>query len=176
MFVSRAEEAGAAAITKLMCNVCDRRGVEAEADHALERISGLPCPRARSGRYRTNETQPQEGRVCTDAHRLGMIVRTRRMHIQHEDHRRRMRGFVGQVRLAPPGQLRVACDTIVADSGKPDRVDLSAEQHAVPGSYFGWVSCLSWRGACGWRLIGLTCSLADSGPGASGHDHLGNVG
>jgi hypothetical protein len=78
--------------------------------------------------------------------------------------------------LAPPGQLRVACDTIVADSGKPDRVDLSAEQHAVPGSYFGWVSCLSWRGACGWRLIGLTCSLADSGPGASGHDHLGNVG
>jgi hypothetical protein len=28
--------------------------------------------------------------------------------------------------------LRVACDTIVADSGKPDRVDLSAEQHAVP--------------------------------------------
>jgi transglutaminase-like putative cysteine protease len=33
--------------------------------------------------------------------------------------------------LAPPGQLRVACDTIVADSGKPDRVDLSAEQHAV---------------------------------------------
>jgi hypothetical protein len=33
--------------------------------------------------------------------------------------------------LALPGQLRVACDTIVADSGKPDRVDLSAEQHAV---------------------------------------------
>jgi hypothetical protein len=33
--------------------------------------------------------------------------------------------------LAPPGQIRVACDTIVADSGKPDRVDLSAEQHAV---------------------------------------------
>ena len=32
------------------------------------------------------------------------------------------------------------------------------------------------RGACGWRLIGLTCSLADPGPGASGHDHLGNVG
>jgi hypothetical protein len=28
MFVSRAEEAGAAAITKLMCNVCDRRGVD----------------------------------------------------------------------------------------------------------------------------------------------------
>jgi len=27
-------------------------------------------------------------------------------------------------------------------------------------------------GACGWHLIGLTCSLADSGPGASGHDHL----
>jgi CTP:molybdopterin cytidylyltransferase MocA len=43
MFVSRAEEAGAAAITKLMCNVCDRRGVEAEADHALERISGTTC-------------------------------------------------------------------------------------------------------------------------------------
>ena len=33
--------------------------------------------------------------------------------------------------LAPPGQLRIACDTIVADSGRPDRVDLSAEQHAV---------------------------------------------
>src|SRR5262249_5473714 len=33
--------------------------------------------------------------------------------------------------LAPPGQLRVACDTIVADSGKPDRVDHAAEQHAV---------------------------------------------
>jgi hypothetical protein len=28
--------------------------------------------------------------------------------------------------LAPPGQLRVACDTIVADSGKPDRVDRAA--------------------------------------------------
>jgi transglutaminase-like putative cysteine protease len=33
--------------------------------------------------------------------------------------------------LAPPGELRIACDTIVADSGKPDRVDLAAEQHAV---------------------------------------------
>jgi transglutaminase-like putative cysteine protease len=33
--------------------------------------------------------------------------------------------------LAPPGQIRIACDTIVADSGRPDRVDLSAEQHAV---------------------------------------------
>ena len=33
--------------------------------------------------------------------------------------------------LAPPGDLRIACDTIVADSGKPDRVDLAAEQHAV---------------------------------------------
>jgi transglutaminase-like putative cysteine protease len=33
--------------------------------------------------------------------------------------------------LAPPGQLRIACDTIVADSGEPDRVDVSAEQHAV---------------------------------------------
>ena len=33
--------------------------------------------------------------------------------------------------LAPPGELRIACDTIVADSGRPDRVDLSAEQHAV---------------------------------------------
>src|SRR5258708_22189148 len=41
---------------------------------------------------------------------------------------------------------------------------------------------ISWMGvvlilvACGWRLIGLTCSVDDSGPGASGHDHLGNVG
>src|SRR4029077_14443466 len=33
--------------------------------------------------------------------------------------------------LAPPGQIRISCDTIVADSGRPDRVDLSAEQHAV---------------------------------------------
>ena len=33
--------------------------------------------------------------------------------------------------LAPPGELRIACDTIVADSGRPDRVDLSAEQHPV---------------------------------------------
>jgi hypothetical protein len=33
--------------------------------------------------------------------------------------------------LAPPGELRIACDTIVADSGRPDRVDLAAEQHAV---------------------------------------------
>src|SRR5260221_1780021 len=32
------------------------------------------------------------------------------------------------------------------------------------------------EGTCGWRLIGLTCTVADSGPGASGHDHLGNVG
>src|SRR5438067_3491690 len=36
MFVSRAEAAGAAAMTKLMCNVCNQRGVEAEADHVQD--------------------------------------------------------------------------------------------------------------------------------------------
>lgn len=33
--------------------------------------------------------------------------------------------------LAPPGQLRVAGDTIVVDSGKADRIDLAAEEHPV---------------------------------------------
>ena len=33
--------------------------------------------------------------------------------------------------LAPPGELRVTGDTIVSDSGKPDPVNLAAEEHAV---------------------------------------------
>jgi len=33
--------------------------------------------------------------------------------------------------LAPPGELRVASDTIVSDSGRADRVDVGAEEHAV---------------------------------------------
>jgi transglutaminase-like putative cysteine protease len=33
--------------------------------------------------------------------------------------------------LAPPGELRVANDTVVFDSGKPDLVDLTAQEHAV---------------------------------------------
>jgi transglutaminase-like putative cysteine protease len=33
--------------------------------------------------------------------------------------------------LAPPGELRVAADTIVSDSGSPDRVDPTAEEHAI---------------------------------------------
>jgi transglutaminase-like putative cysteine protease len=33
--------------------------------------------------------------------------------------------------LAPPGDLRIFNDCIIADSGKPDRVDLGAEEHAV---------------------------------------------
>ena len=33
--------------------------------------------------------------------------------------------------LAPPGELRVASDSIVADSGRPDPVDLAAQEHAV---------------------------------------------
>ena len=33
--------------------------------------------------------------------------------------------------LAPPGELHVSTDTIVADGGKPDRVHLGAEEHAV---------------------------------------------
>jgi len=33
--------------------------------------------------------------------------------------------------LAPRGELRVASDTIVSDSGRADRVDVGAEEHAV---------------------------------------------
>jgi hypothetical protein len=33
--------------------------------------------------------------------------------------------------LAPPGDLRVANDTVIADGGKPDLVDLAAQEHAV---------------------------------------------
>ncbi len=33
--------------------------------------------------------------------------------------------------LAPAGEIRVAGDAIVADSGEPDRVDLGAEEHLV---------------------------------------------
>jgi transglutaminase-like putative cysteine protease len=33
--------------------------------------------------------------------------------------------------LAPKGELRVTSDAIVADSGLPDRVDLSAEEHPI---------------------------------------------
>ncbi len=33
--------------------------------------------------------------------------------------------------LAPPGELRVACDTVIVDSGKPDPVDRAAQEHAV---------------------------------------------
>ena len=33
--------------------------------------------------------------------------------------------------LAPPGELRVASDTVIADSGKPDLIDLAAQEHAV---------------------------------------------
>jgi hypothetical protein len=33
--------------------------------------------------------------------------------------------------LAPPGALRVASETAVADSGRPDLVDLAAQEHAV---------------------------------------------
>ena len=33
--------------------------------------------------------------------------------------------------LAPPGELHASTDAIVADSGKPDRVHLGAEEHAV---------------------------------------------
>jgi transglutaminase-like putative cysteine protease len=33
--------------------------------------------------------------------------------------------------LAPPGELRIFSDSIIADSGKPDRVDLGAEEHPV---------------------------------------------
>jgi hypothetical protein len=33
--------------------------------------------------------------------------------------------------LAPPGELQIARDAIVFDSGMPDRVDPGAEEHAV---------------------------------------------
>ena len=33
--------------------------------------------------------------------------------------------------LAPPGELRIFSDTIISDSGKPDRIDLGAEEHPV---------------------------------------------
>jgi transglutaminase-like putative cysteine protease len=33
--------------------------------------------------------------------------------------------------LAPPGELRFASDAIIADSGRPDPVDLAAQEHAV---------------------------------------------
>jgi transglutaminase-like putative cysteine protease len=33
--------------------------------------------------------------------------------------------------LAPPGELQIAADAIVFDSGMPDRVELGAEEHAV---------------------------------------------
>jgi len=33
--------------------------------------------------------------------------------------------------LAPPGDLRVANDTVIADGGRPDLVDLAAQEHAV---------------------------------------------
>jgi transglutaminase-like putative cysteine protease len=33
--------------------------------------------------------------------------------------------------LAPPGALRVTSNTLVADSGRPDLVDLAAQEHAV---------------------------------------------
>jgi|SwirhirootsSR3_FD_contig_41_3991478_length_486_multi_1_in_0_out_0_1 hypothetical protein len=34
--------------------------------------------------------------------------------------------------LAPPGEFCVFGDSIISDSGLPDRVDLGAEEHAVP--------------------------------------------
>jgi transglutaminase-like putative cysteine protease len=33
--------------------------------------------------------------------------------------------------LAPPGEFRIMNDTIIADSGNPDRIDVAAEEHAV---------------------------------------------
>jgi transglutaminase-like putative cysteine protease len=33
--------------------------------------------------------------------------------------------------LAPPGDVRVTNDAVIADSGRPDRVDVGAEQHPV---------------------------------------------
>ena len=33
--------------------------------------------------------------------------------------------------LAPAGELRIAGDCVVADSGRPDPVDLAAQEHAV---------------------------------------------
>jgi len=82
--------------------------------------------------------------------------------------------------LAPPGELRVASDTIVSDSGRADRVDVGAEEHAVADlPHDALVYLLASRyceadsmmdkaweifgqAPCGWRRVQAICDFVHS--------------
>jgi transglutaminase-like putative cysteine protease len=84
--------------------------------------------------------------------------------------------------LAPPGELRVAADTIVSDSGTPDHIDTAAEEHAIadlpsetlvyllPSRYcetdvmMSQAWALFGNGPRGWRRVQAICDFV--------HGHL----
>ena len=84
--------------------------------------------------------------------------------------------------LAPPGELRVAADTIVSDSGTPDHIDTAAEEHAIadlpsetlvyllPSRYcetdlmMNQAWALFGNGPRGWRRVQAICDFV--------HGHL----
>ena len=84
--------------------------------------------------------------------------------------------------LAPPGEFCVFVDSIISDSGLPDRVDLGAEEHAVPDLPHGALTYLLASRYCesdllvdkawelfgneppGWRRVQAICDFV--------HQHL----
>jgi len=80
---------------------------------------------------------------------------------------------------APPGQLKLSCDTVIRDSGKPDEIDLQAKQHPLQvlptdpliyllGSRYCETDLLSetaWQlfgnGPTGWPLVQAICDYVN---------------